>query len=136
VPDCFESDSPEREELWVDPIIESIDKFVSTYQWQSLSDNKNSNKRSLSSSIPDIDSSTRVDELFSGKYLPKGVQSAEWTDMQAEQKRSKTYTTSVRYNRHAYTVKAPLKCPLDSSFKGKLDLNCLFSLLFLKRVNV
>jgi hypothetical protein len=132
LPDCFESELPEREEFWIDLIIESIDKFVSTYQWQTYDDNKNNNKRSLSPSIPDINSSTSVEDLFSGKYLPKGVQSVEWMEMQDEQKKSKTFTTSVRYNRHAYTVKAPIKCPLDESFKGKLDFVCLCSLLFIR----
>ena len=125
LPDCFKSESPEREEFWVDPIIESIDKFVSKYLWQSYDDEKT--KRSLSS-IPDIDSSTSVEDLFSGKYLPQGSESKDWIEMFTEQKKSKTMTTSIRYNRHAYTVKPAEKCPLDSSFKGKLlDFVCLFS---------
>jgi hypothetical protein len=124
LPDCFESESPENEEFWVDPVIESIDKFVSKYQWQLSGENK----RSLSP-ILDIDSSTSVEDLFSGKYLPKGVQSTEWTEMQAEQKRSKTMTTSVRYNRHAYTVKASIKCALDSFFVGKIDFVCFLFFL-------
>ena len=119
MPDCFESELPEREEFWV--YIDSIDKFVSKYQWQSYDDNKNNNKRFLSSSssIPDIDSSTNVGDLFSGKYLPKGVQSKDYIDMSTEQKKSETMTTSVIYNRHAYTVKASYNCSLDSFFVGK-----------------
>ena len=35
MPDCFEYESPEREEFWVDPLIESINQFVSIYDWTS-----------------------------------------------------------------------------------------------------
>ena len=118
MPDCFKSESPEREEFWVDPIIDSIGKFATKYLWQIYDDKT---KRS-SSSIPDIDSSSSVEDLFSGKYLPQGSESKDWIEMFTEQKKSKTMTTSIRYNRHAYTVKPAEQCPLDSFFIGKFYL--------------
>jgi hypothetical protein len=63
-------------------------------------------------------SNTDIKEIFSGKYLPKGVQSNDWISIQNEQRKSRSMTTSVRYLKHSFTVKSPIQCPLEDSFKG------------------
>ena len=90
---------------------------MTLYDWTSVAGKRTVSK--LTESVPDIDSTTKVEDLYSGKYMPKSVQSIESTSMQDEQKRSKTMTTSVRYNRHLYTVKVPMNCPLEKNFTGK-----------------
>ena len=122
LPDGFTGATPEFEEFWYEPYIESAKDYFSVYEWYSQLD---TGKRSLSlpktpQSIPDIDSSTSIKDLFSGIYLPKGVQSNDWITMQSEMRKSSSMTTSVRYHRHAYTVKAPFEAPLQDSFKGKI----------------
>ena len=136
MPNCFVSESPEKEEFWVDPVIDHIQEFTSMYVWGDVDDQRKSSSyskiasssSSKSISIPDIDSNTEISDLFSGKYLPKGVKSSEWSQMQSEQKKSKTMTTSVRYNRHLHTVKVPTDCPLNPFFISKLFNPIFFSI--------
>ena len=131
LPDCFVSESPDREELWVDELIERIDNFIAVGDWNILTD---VGKRSVSSSssssspysssssssslIPDIDSTTSIEDLFSGKYLPKGILSHDAIWLQNQQIKTETVTTSFRYSRHMHTIQIPFKCPLDDDFKS------------------
>ena len=124
LPDCFESEKPDREEIWYDIFMSNINQFVSLADWSLLIDaNKRTNNTSFSSSpfIPDIDSTTRIEDLFSGKYLPKGILSHDALWLQNQQIKTETVTTSVRYHRHSYTVKIPFRCPLEQGFKGKMN---------------
>ena len=133
LPDCFVSESPDREELWVDELIESIDYFIAVGDWNILTD---VGKRSVSSSssssspyssssssslIPDIDSTTNIEDLFSGKYLPKGILSHDAIWLQNQQIKTETVTTSFRYSRHLHTIQIPFKCPLNDEFKSKFN---------------
>ena len=129
LPDCFESEKPDREELWLDIFMQSINQFVSLGEWNFLFDwskqNINSSLTSRSFTIPDINSTTRIEDLFSGKYLPKGILSNDALWLQNQQIKTETVTTSVRYHRHSYTIKIPFNCPLDEEFKGKSTLKFL-----------
>ena len=107
MPDCFEYESSEIEEFWVDPLIENINQFVSIYDWTSTI---NTGKRST-------DTGKTQDYFFSKRDI-RGIQSQAAGTLLDEQRKSKTITTSVRYNRHAYTVNANYRCPLDQHFIG------------------
>jgi hypothetical protein len=121
LPDCFVSESPDVEDLWVDALIESIDYFIALGDWNTQIDLGKRSSSSSSSSIPDIDSTTRIEDLFSGNYLPKGILSHEAIWLQDQQIKTETVTTSFRYSRHSHTIQVPFKCPLDDDFKSKLE---------------
>ena len=60
--------------------------------------------------------------MFFSERNIRAIHSEDAGTLIDEQRKSKTITTSVRYNRHAHTVKATFKCPLDKKFIGNPTL--------------
>jgi hypothetical protein len=77
-------------------------------------------KRSASASSTKIIDS--VENLYSGKYFPKGVQSSAHASLVNEMKINKAVIIRISFNKHMYTVKLNAKKgPLHDFFKAQVN---------------